>query len=177
MKKRLEKKADLLLYKHGFNEQGKKIGKKKATYLVRTNESKKTKEKRLQGKIIKNNRDLISLRKSSDLSNMEMEIATFLSREQVFFHREYFMKGLYNPETRKPLFFDFYLPKYNLVIEFDGIQHFRNPDKHQLKNQKTKDWLKDLFCKRRKIHILRIPYWKKNRFEFLILERIDQITS
>lgn len=175
MSKRLDKRADLLLMQHGFDVNGKKVKRRKLP--VKKVKKVKAYDSKTGIKILKKNKDLIACRKGSELSDMEMSIATFLSRNEVFFIREYYAKGLYNPKTKMPLFFDFYLPKYNLVIEYDGIHHFKNKDAHQLEQQKAKDSIKNIFCAKRKINLLRIPYWKQKRFEYLILERIDEITK
>lgn len=63
---------------------------------------------------------------------------------------------------KKPLPFDFYLPDYNLCIEYDGIQHFE-PFKHfggtkRLKLYKLRDSIKDKYCKKNNIKLLRIKY-------------------
>lgn len=70
---------------------------------------------------------------------------------------------------KNPLPFDFYLPQYNVCIEFDGIQHF-NPssfvygntsEKEKLKNLQyiqKHDQIKNNYCKNNKIDLLRIRY-------------------
>ena len=71
--------------------------------------------------------------------------------------------------------FDFYLPAYNLCIEFDGEQHFKSI-KHfggekRLSIQKIKDNIKTEYCKNNNIKLLRIPYYDFNNIE-KILEKI-----
>lgn len=65
--------------------------------------------------------------------------------------------------------FDFYIPKYNLCIEYDGEQHFRPVDfdghgQELALQQFTKttyhDEIKNQYCKNNDIHLLRIPYFK-----------------
>ena len=65
----------------------------------------------------------------------------------------------------KMLPFDFYLPEYNLCIEYDGIQHFipqsfgSQMDKNKMfKKVKDHDKIKDRYCKKNGIKLLRIPY-------------------
>ena len=69
----------------------------------------------------------------------------------------------------KNLPFDFYLPGYNLCIEYDGEQHFRPVDfsgkgeewaLNQFKKTKLHDEIKNQYCKNNNIHLLRIPYYK-----------------
>ena len=58
--------------------------------------------------------------------------------------------------------FDFYLPEVNLLIEFDGIQHFEPVDffggKREFKKQIKRDEIKNNYCLDNNIHLLRIKY-------------------
>ncbi|MGM9530581.1 zinc-ribbon domain-containing protein, partial [Intestinibacter sp.] len=69
----------------------------------------------------------------------------------------------------KNLPFDFYLPDYNLCIEYDGEQHFRPVDfsgkgeewaLNQFEKIRLHDEIKNQYCKKNNIHLLRIPYYK-----------------
>jgi hypothetical protein len=66
----------------------------------------------------------------------------------------------------KELPFDFYLPDYILVIEYDGYLHY-GPSRRSggeasfLRTQKH-DAIKNKYCLDNNIPILRIPYWEKN---------------
>lgn len=86
--------------------------------------------------------------------------------------REYSFKTCCDTNVLK---FDFYLPNDNIIIEFDGEQHFRpiygNTYKEKIENfKKTKkhDKIKNNFCKDSKINILRIPFWEQNRIPNII---------
>jgi very-short-patch-repair endonuclease len=61
--------------------------------------------------------------------------------------------------------FDFYLPKYNLAIEINGGQHYREIDyfggKSFFQKQKKLDNQKRQFCKKNQIELLEIPYENK----------------
>lgn len=58
--------------------------------------------------------------------------------------------------------FDFYLPKYNICIEYDGIQHFKSikyfGGKQALLLQHKRDEIKTNYCKENNINLLRIKY-------------------
>jgi very-short-patch-repair endonuclease len=77
--------------------------------------------------------------------------------------------------------FDFYLPKYNLVIEFDGIQHFQPVNfwggKDSFESQKVRDEIKNQFCKDMGINIIRIPYTMKNNDVESFIKKELGITS
>jgi hypothetical protein len=61
--------------------------------------------------------------------------------------------------------FDFYLPDYNLCVEWDGISHFEARDFHggeeTFKRRQFLDKLKDKYCEDNNINLLRIPYTVK----------------
>lgn len=59
--------------------------------------------------------------------------------------------------------YDFYLPDYNTLIEYDGIQHFKNVpyfDKggESLKSRKARDAIKNKYAEDNGYNLLRIPY-------------------
>lgn len=67
----------------------------------------------------------------------------------------------------KPLSFDFYLPDYDLLIEYDGIQHFEYcPDYfhrdgyHVFEQQQRYDQVKNDYAKQNAIPLLRIAYFE-----------------
>lgn len=69
--------------------------------------------------------------------------------------------------------FDFFLPDYNLLIEFDGEFHWRgyNNNLDSLQKQKHNDNLKNIWARETKIDLLRISYLDIDRIE-LILENV-----
>lgn len=86
----------------------------------------------------------------------ERTIRKLLMSRDIKFESEYLLKP-----TR--LRADFYIPSRNLIIEFDGEQHFtlkwrgrNNP------NIRVNDLRKNLWCRDNNIHILRIPFWTLN---------------
>ncbi len=66
---------------------------------------------------------------------------------------------------KNPLPFDFFVPEKNLLIEFNGKQHyeksngFKDTDKSFL-TRKHHDWLKRKYAKDNNYDLLVIPYWK-----------------
>src|SRR3989338_1284401 len=72
----------------------------------------------------------------------------------------------------KPLRFDFYLPDYNCCIEYDGEQHFQAirkfGGKKGIKKTQFRDSLKVDFCIDQKITLIRIPYYKFDKFSDII---------
>src|SRR5699024_7144013 len=88
-----------------------------------------------------------------------------------------------NLKVRKQsLPYDFYIPSYNLLIEYDGVQHFK-PVQYfgglkKLKSQKRRDNLKNLYAKENGINLLRIPYtYKDKEVEEAILRYLQVVTQ
>lgn len=58
--------------------------------------------------------------------------------------------------------FDFYLPEYNICIEFDGIQHFQPVEffggEDEFEKLKINDVIKTEYCKLNNINLIRLPY-------------------
>jgi len=62
-----------------------------------------------------------------------------------------------NPETNRPLFFDFYIPDLNLIIEVDGPQHFTQIHNWELPEVvQIRDRYKEEYIKSRGIHLIRV---------------------
>ena len=66
---------------------------------------------------------------------------------------------------KKYLFFDFYLPDYNICIEYDGEQHFKSVDyfggEKVFEENKIRDKIKNEYCNNNNIRLIRISYDEK----------------
>jgi hypothetical protein len=75
--------------------------------------------------------------------------------------------------------FDFYLPKYDICIEYDGPQHFSKKQHDILfKNKsdynilKIHDRLKTKYCRKHKIKLIRIPYYYQYKIPKILASNI-----
>lgn len=70
------------------------------------------------------------------------------------------------------LYFDFYLPKNNLAIEFQGEQHYKAIDwfggEEAFKKRKKYDLLKKQWCEKKGIILLEIPWFDYNNIEEIL---------
>lgn len=98
----------------------------------------------------------------------------------------YTQKTFSDCRRAKKLRFDFYLPEYNTVIEYDGIQHFRPVDfagrgekwaENEFKKTKDRDAIKDEYCELNHIRLLRIHYKDFDNIEHIIKEYIYNSTK
>lgn len=76
-------------------------------------------------------------------------------------------------KDKKCLPFDFYLPDYNLCIEFDGEQHYKPKfgEESFVKTQ-AHDKIKNEYCESHNIDLLRIPYWDGSITDKIIKEKL-----
>ena len=94
-------------------------------------------------------------------SHGEKAIVNYFKKYNIEFERE---KKFNNCKNIFPLRFDFYLPKLNTCIEYDGKQHFEpvkiwGGESH-LKYTKRNDKIKTDYCLNNHIRIIRIRYWE-----------------
>lgn len=92
-------------------------------------------------------------------SKGEKKILEILENNNIFFIRQYKFNECKNINQ---LPFDFYLPDYNICIEFDGIQHYK-PVKYfgginKLKYTQNNDKIKTEYCENNNIRLIRIGY-------------------
>lgn len=82
--------------------------------------------------------------------------------------------------------YDFYLPDYNLIIEYDGEQHyfpvnFGGWDEVELQKRfneiKKHDQIKTQYCIDNHINLLRIPYWEKKNIETIIYNHLQRLNE
>lgn len=99
-------------------------------------------------------------------SKGEKQIAKVLKEMNIEFIQQHTFD---NCCDKRKLPFDFYLPQYNLCIEYDGRGHYEPIDwggrggdwaKENLEWVQNHDIIKDEFCRNNNILLLRIPYWE-----------------
>ena len=115
-------------------------------------------------------------------SRTEVLIYNLMKKENISFDAE---KTFQNCKDKNHLPFDIYLANKNMMIECDGMQHFKTIEyfggKEGLKTVKKHDCMKNNFCKENNIPILRIPYTydpviDKQKIELLVLDFIKTKT-
>lgn len=108
-------------------------------------------------------------------SKLSTKIEEWLFGSGMFYKKEYKFDGC---KFRDNLRFDFYLPIYKICIEADGKQHFEPATfggiskERAIKNfelTKKKDKIKDDYCKKKGIKLIRVPY--------LEIENVEEILN
>ena len=109
------------------------------------------------------------------MSHGERKILLYLDKLDTKYEYQYrFEDCIY----QRVLPFDFYIPNKNLCIEFDGIQHFEPTQFNKkmsyeeavenFKQQKIKDNIKNKYCEKNNINLLRIPYTELKNIETIL---------
>lgn len=97
----------------------------------------------------------------------EKEIERYLCDHNIAFVPQYTFDDCRNV---RPLPFDFYLPDYNMCIEYDGMQHFEPVEffggEESFEYRKANDEIKTQYCKKHNVTLLRINY-KQNIYNEL----------
>ena len=94
----------------------------------------------------------------------EANISKVLNEHNISFEKEKIFKDFIYSDTNAYPRFDFYLPDYNRLIEFDGQQHYEEV-KHfitTLDERKERDYLKNKYAKSHNIDLVRIPYIERD---------------
>ena len=103
----------------------------------------------------------------------ESKIAVILSQNNIkFIQQEKFDDAIYE-DTKGQMRFDFYLPEYNRLIEFDGNQHYEanggwNNKENLILTQK-RDKIKNDYALSHNIPLVRIPYWERDNITLEML--------
>lgn len=114
---------------------------------------------------------------SSTISTGELKVKNFLIDSNVDFQMQYRFKDCKN---KVALPFDFYLPKINTCIEYDGEGHYipiqRGMSLEEaeivLSEIKYRDAIKTEYCQNNNIGLIRIPYWEYENIEQILTKEL-----
>ena len=106
-------------------------------------------------------------------SKGEDRVSKFLQLNVIDKIRQAVFEECYN---KGYLYFDFYLPDYNMCIEYQGKQHYEPIEyfggEKAFKEQKKRDRIKVKYCKDNGIPLLIIPYWDFDNIESILSEAL-----
>lgn len=99
-------------------------------------------------------------------SRGELLIGQLLTKNNIVFEKQKSFSNCTFPDTNSKALFDFYVNNQYL-IEYDGIQHFQAlggwNNEEMLEKTKIRDNIKNEWCKKNKISLIRIPYTHLNK--------------
>lgn len=106
-----------------------------------------------------------------NISKGENKIKNFLLNNNIEYIQQYKFDDC---RDILPLPFDFYLPKYNTCIEFDGEQHIRPAfGERSFYRTVLHDGMKNNYCKWNNINLIRIPHTDFDNIEKILYKFIN----
>jgi hypothetical protein len=103
-------------------------------------------------------------------SKGENEIKKILDKLSINYIQQKSYNDLWHKSKKHKLRYDFYLSDHNILLEYDGVYHYRpfNSNLKEFKNAMIRDGLKDNYAKEHNILLIRIPYLRANYIEYII---------
>ena len=108
-------------------------------------------------------------------SKGEKAIVEYLERRNIENISQYKFEGC---KFKYTLPFDFYIPRFNVAIEYDGRDHYEiftrsNNETYEeaidrFIDRKIRDTIKTIYCKENNIKLIRIPYWEFDNIENIL---------
>lgn len=110
-------------------------------------------------------------------SHGELKVEEYLKNNGIEYKTQYSVKLEQQMFSRNNLKIDFYLPKHNKFIEFNGIQHYEfTPAFHKTKEEFTKQVERDKrlkeYCKENKIKLIVIKYNQIDKIEEILNKKL-----
>lgn len=101
----------------------------------------------------------------------EQSIRNFLDRNNI----NYIPQKTFSPLNKSKYRFDFYLPDYNLAIEYQGEQHYRDNNffKERYDVIHNRDEIKKEYCRNNKIELLEIKYTELKNIDAILSSRFN----
>lgn len=99
----------------------------------------------------------------------ELIIEDFLLKNNINFINQYKFDGCFN---KSKLPFDFYLPDFNICIEYDGEFHYKDFGFNDLEYQNNNDNIKNNFCEKNNIKLIRIPYTERENINEILCSKV-----
>lgn len=101
----------------------------------------------------------------------EQKIRNYLDKKKI----NYIPQKIFTPLNKSKYRFDFFLPDFNLVIEYQGEQHFRDNNyfKDNLNIIQKRDNIKRQYCLNNNIKLLEIKYTQLQKIDTILDSRFN----
>lgn len=113
-----------------------------------------------------------------DKSVGERRVSIWLDDNDIQYEKQ---KIFNDCRDKKPLPFDFYLPNYNVLIEYNGIQHYEPIEyfggKNKFESQIKRDNIKREYCQKNNIILCEIPYYSNLDDELIKLYDLIKVKN
>lgn len=109
-------------------------------------------------------------------SHGEIAILNYLEKYNIDYQKEFIFPDF--PQAR----FDFYLPQFKTILEYDGIQHFKynsffHKSEEEFKMRQQADINKNKYCLNNNLYLFRIPYTEIDNIEQILKEILEEKSS
>lgn len=110
-----------------------------------------------------------------NISKGEDEIEKYLIKNNIEYINQHVFVDCINPKTSKKLPFDFYLPKHNILIEYQGEQHYKKTGHFErnaggFEGVQYRDNIKKKYCQNKEIKFIEISYKDFNNIAKILKE-------
>lgn len=110
-------------------------------------------------------------------SKGEKKVADWLYKHDIEFQREYKVVPAQVLFGRNRFEIDFYLPRYNIFIEYHGEQHYSfvpifHKTEEKFAEQQDRDRRLHEYCKQHKIRLIEIPYTEIDNIDKILTKKI-----
>lgn len=105
----------------------------------------------------------------------EERIAKFLQEQKIDFTEQHGIPNEMLFCENKKLIVDFFLPRHNTIIEYQGIQHYKEIqmfDTRNFEQQQERDNAVRQYCKEHKIKLIEIPYTEYDNIEEILTKKL-----
>lgn len=108
------------------------------------------------------------------ISKGELKIIDFLNKKSISYERQKKFKDL------NKLSYDFYIPEYRLLIEYQGEQHYKPIEifggEEVFKKQIIHDEEKDKYAKINNYRLLKIPYFDIDKIDYILSDLVQRLS-
>lgn len=109
-------------------------------------------------------------------SHGEERIRVYLEENGIKFIPQYKILNETIICKNKYIYIDFFIQDKNIIIEFQGEQHYKPTgfvnNKERFKNQQYRDYAVKVFCKNHEIKLIEIPYWDFDNIEKILKRKL-----
>ena len=99
---------------------------------------------------------------------------SFLNKKSISYERQKKFKDL------NKLSYDFYIPEYRLLIEYQGEQHYKPIEifggEEAFKKQIIHDEEKDKYAKINNYRLLKIPYFNIDKIDYILSDLVQRLS-
>lgn len=108
----------------------------------------------------------------------EIKIEKYLKNNNIKYITQYKFDDC---KFKRQLPFDFYLPDFNILIEYDGVQHYKIKEHfggyEGFIDTKIRDTIKNIYCKDNNIKLIRISYLDFKNIEKILNKELKYVNT